>query len=117
MIDKETLLKYKTFRDPYKIEKDYLQDIMLYNIYSFSTNEFVFKGGTAFSKFYYSDRFSEYLNFVMQNVESDRLVYAKTIIDSVIKNIPYPSEYKEEPEMNKYKTIDTTILVQGPTTN
>ncbi len=70
MINKETLLTYKTFKDPYQTEKDYLQDLMLYSIYSFSTNEFVFKGGTAFSKFYYSDRFSEDLDFTMQNVKT-----------------------------------------------
>jgi len=90
---------------------------MFYSIYSSSANEFVFKGGTAFSKFYYSDRFSEDLDFVMQNVKNNKLIYVKTIIDNVIKNIPYHSEYKEEPKMNKYKTIDTTILVQGPRYN
>ncbi len=50
-------------------------------------------------------------------VKNDKLVYAKTIIDSVIRNIPYYSEYKEEPRMNEHKTIDTTILVKGPRYN
>lgn len=119
MIDKKILFKYKTFKIPHQIEKDYLQDLMLYGIYSFSTNEFVFKGGTAFSKFYYSDRFSEDLDFTMQNIKTDRLVYAKSIVDSVIESMLYPSEYKKgkDPEMNEYGTISTTVLVQGPRYN
>jgi len=119
MLDKETFDMYKTFKDPYQTEKDYLQDLMIYSIYSFSTNEFVFKGGTAFSKFYYSDRFSEDLDFTMQNVKSDSLVYARTIIDNVIKDLFYPSEYKEggEPKKNKYGTISATVLIKGPRYN
>ena len=33
MIDKEVLEGYRTFKDPYQVEKDYLQDLILYSIY------------------------------------------------------------------------------------
>ena len=33
MITKDALAEYKTYNDPYQVEKDYLQDLLLYNIY------------------------------------------------------------------------------------
>ena len=51
MITKDALAEYKTYNDPYQVEKDYLQDMLLYNIYANSSNEMVLKGGTAFAKF------------------------------------------------------------------
>ncbi len=47
----------------YQAEKDYLQHALLAAIYSASTGEFVFKGGTALQKAYGLDRFSEDLDF------------------------------------------------------
>ncbi|MEW5955535.1 MAG: nucleotidyl transferase AbiEii/AbiGii toxin family protein [Candidatus Micrarchaeota archaeon] len=47
----------------YQAEKDYLQHAFLAALYSVSTNEFVFKGGTALQKAYGLDRFSEDVDF------------------------------------------------------
>ncbi len=44
------------------IEKDYFQDLLLYQLYK-QTNQLVFKGGTALYKFYQLPRFSEDLDF------------------------------------------------------
>ena len=58
MMTKDALMAYRTYKDNYQVEKDYLQDLLLYHVYANSSNEMVLKGGTAFSKFYSSDRFS-----------------------------------------------------------
>ena len=67
MLTKDEVESYKNFPDPYLAEKDYLQEIMLHDIYTNrkSTRTFAFKGGTALSKFYSSDRFSEDLDFTL----------------------------------------------------
>ena len=46
-------------------EKDYLQDLMLFSIYSIAGKELVFKGGTCLYKIYKLDRFSEDLDFTL----------------------------------------------------
>ena len=38
MITKDALAEYKTYDDPYQVEKDYLQDLLLYNIYANSSS-------------------------------------------------------------------------------
>ena len=47
-------------------EKDYFQSIMLFILYQEYGNELVFKGGTALSKCYGLDRFSEDLDFTLK---------------------------------------------------
>src|SRR3989344_3824087 len=47
------------------IEKDYLQDLILFSIYSFIGKELVFKGGTCLYKLYKLGRFSEDLDFTL----------------------------------------------------
>lgn len=51
-------------------EKLYLQDIILSTVSREAVDELIFKGGTALSKFYQLDRFSEDLDFT-QNGEID----------------------------------------------
>lgn len=51
----------------YQAEKDYLQHAFLSSIYSVSSNEFVFKGGTALQKVYGLNRFSEDLDFTFDS--------------------------------------------------
>jgi predicted nucleotidyltransferase component of viral defense system len=65
MISKERLLeigKNKGLKNKEHIEKDYFQDIFLFNLYK-KTNLFIFKGGTALYKLYNLPRFSEDLDF------------------------------------------------------
>lgn len=111
---KNEFADYKTFKDPYQTEKDYLQDIVLYLLYSGASDEFVFKGGTALSKFYHSDRFSEDLDFTVTRYSQNLFTRVKETIDRVVKSIPYESRYKEEPEINKFGTITSTIIIEGP---
>lgn len=65
MIEKDLLLeigKNKGIRNKEYIEKDYFQDVFLFNLFR-RTNKFVFKGGTALYKLYKLPRFSEDLDF------------------------------------------------------
>jgi len=116
MIDKEILEGYRTFKDPYQIEKDYLQDLILYSVYRESTQEFVLKGGTAFSKFYFSDRFSEDLDFTLQK-NGGELAYVSEAIDKALGELEYEHEFKEKPNENEYHTISAVVLIKGPRYN
>ena len=64
MIDADDLLSYLPhFRRERHLEKDYLQDLLLEEIYSELSTELIFKGGTALQKVYGLGRFSEDLDF------------------------------------------------------
>ncbi len=63
MISEEALMKTQYYEQPYQKEKDYLQEMVLSNIYNELDDSLVFKGGTALSKFYKSPRFSDDLDF------------------------------------------------------
>lgn len=66
MITKEELKKYAVNKNLNlgQAEKDYYQNIVLFCVYKIYANEIVFKGGTALSKCYGLDRFSEDLDFI-----------------------------------------------------
>ena len=64
MMTANDLLRYKPyFMDERQLEKDYLQSLLLYEIYTDFSSELVFKGGTALKFFYGLNRFSEDLDF------------------------------------------------------
>lgn len=113
IITEDELKTSKHFRDPYQTEKDYLQDIFLYYLYSKTANEFVFKGGTALSKFYYSDRFSEDLDFTLRR-KGSALSYLNGLLTSSMADIDYEAEYLIKPEFNKFGTITAEITIKGP---
>jgi predicted nucleotidyltransferase component of viral defense system len=117
MITKDALAEYKTYNDPYQVEKDYLQDLLLYNIYANSSNEMVLKGGTAFAKFYNSDRFSEDLDFTFSEKVEKQEGFAKSIIRNAVERLEYRHSYKEEPHINDFGTVEAVILVEGPKFN
>jgi len=67
MITKEILMdvaRKKGLLNKEYMEKDYFQDLLLFNIYK-QTNLLIFKGGTALYKLYGLQRFSEDLNFTL----------------------------------------------------
>lgn len=63
MLDRNELLEYTGEYTKYQVEKDYLQHIVLAQLYANTTSELVFKGGTALQKAYALNRFSEDLDF------------------------------------------------------
>ena len=92
MITKEILketAKKKGLLNKEYIEKDYFQDILLFNIYK-QTNLLIFKGGTALYKLYGLQRFSEDLDFTLiENLNIEEIIkkYLNNIKDSKIKNV------------------------------
>src|SRR3989344_1235697 len=91
MITKEILnktAKKKGLVNKEYIEKDYFQDLLLFNIYK-KTNQLIFKGGTALYKIYNLPRFSEDLDFSLIN----EIDIEKVITEAV--NIIYGAKVKE----------------------
>ena len=77
MITKELLIdiaKKKGLTNKEYIEKDYFQDLFLFQLYK-KTNLFVFKGGTCLYKIHNLPRFSEDLDFsVLGKTEPEKII-------------------------------------------
>ena len=77
MMPKEILIetaKRKGLVNKEYIEKDYFQDLLLFNIYK-KTNILIFKGGTALYKLYGLQRFSEDLDFsLLKKINADEII-------------------------------------------
>ncbi len=103
MIQKELLLeigKKKGLRNREHIEKDYFQDLFLFNLFK-KTNKFIFKGGTALYKIYGLPRFSEDLDFSLLN--GTDAAEAKGIVLSTVKQI-------KEFEIKSVKKMGDSVL-------
>ena len=74
MLTKSELLEYKIWPSRYQLEKDYLQYIVLLEVFKRSKEGLVFKGGTALQKCYGLDRFSEDLDFTADSVDEIKRV-------------------------------------------
>jgi hypothetical protein len=73
MIDPDDLLKYRPhFITERQLEKDYLQTVLLNEIYLDFSSDLVFKGGTALQKIYGLDRFSDDLDFTYNTATFDK---------------------------------------------
>ena len=91
-------------------EKDYLQDLMLFSIYSHLGKELIFKGGTCLYKIYKLDRFSEDLDFTLNKKIDIREVSNKIISDLSLLNIK--SKIKE---IKEYKNeLNIRFILNGP---
>ena len=105
MIPKEILkniAKKKGLINKEYIEKDYFQDLLLFNIYK-KTNLLIFKGGTALYKLYGLQRFSEDLDFSLLR-DGD----IKKIIEDVVNGID-GAEIKEVKEMKNSLFIKISL--------
>lgn len=91
-------------------EKLYLQDIILHSIYQKTTDELIFKGGTALLKLYNLDRFSEDLDFTL-NKETD---LNKVIKDSKRHLENFGIEIEEEQTEETEETYKTRLGIKGP---
>ena len=88
MITKEVLLeigKKKGLSNREHIEKDYFQDVMLFNIFK-TTNKLIFKGGTALYKLHNLPRFSEDLDFSLLEALS-----FEAITQIIKKSVNFPA--------------------------
>ena len=76
MITKEELKEYSKIRELNlgQAEKDYFQTIILFILYQDFGKELIFKGGTALSKCFGLDRFSEDLDFtISQDIDIKKI--------------------------------------------
>jgi predicted nucleotidyltransferase component of viral defense system len=108
MITRDELQEYAKTKN-YNLgqaEKDYYQEIILFILYSESGKELVFKGGTALSKCYGLDRFSEDLDFTA----STKKDYEKMITEG-LKRFLIPFEYAKKENDN---SINIVYKIQGP---
>jgi len=77
MIKKEQLNSIAVLRrlTPKNAEKEYVQELMLYSLYSLVGKELVFKGGTCLYKIHKLNRFSEDLDFdSAKGLDIDKLI-------------------------------------------
>ena len=93
-------------------EKDYVQELILFELYSSRLGSMlVFRGGTAISKIYGSGRFSEDIDLIL-NVQAD----AREIVEEVDGamrglNLYYPVNYERKSCRNMLKYY---LRVKGP---
>lgn len=82
MISRKELAEYaeKLGFNIYQAEKDYLQHAFLASLYSVSSTEFIFKGGTAMQKAYGLDRFSEDLDFTLNSTADAMQFLEKAVV-------------------------------------
>lgn len=111
MISKEQLTKYAKKKN-YNLgqaEKDYYQEIILFILYKKYGKNLVFKGGTALTKCFGLDRFSEDLDFFATKKEK----FAQTINEGLKE---FYIEY-ETIEKEHENSIDLTYYIKGPLYN
>ena len=111
MITKEELKEYykQTSFNLGQAEKDYMQNIVLFCIYKIYANELIFKGGTALSKCYGLDRFSEDLDF------TSKTYFEVSKLQSKLKHFQIKFELEEKLFLDKTTTI--TLRIYGPLYN
>jgi len=91
-------------------EKDYLQELILFSIYSNAGKELVFKGGTALYKIYKLNRFSEDLDFTLTKKLDIEKVSNKIASDLMLLNIVARIK-----EIKEYRNeINVRLLLKGP---
>lgn len=91
-------------------EKDYLQDLILFSIYSHIGKELIFKGGTCLYKIYKLSRFSEDLDFTIVENFDIKKIASKIIFDLALLNIKGKVK-----EIKEYKNeINVRLLLNGP---
>lgn len=95
---------------PTNTEKDYLQDLILFSIYSDIGKELIFKGGTCLYKIHKLNRFSEDLDFTLtKKIDMEKITH-KVISDLMLLNIR--GRIKEIKEYQKGMNI--RLLLNGP---
>ncbi len=112
------MLSYKELEDVAKlkklslinIEKDYLQDLILFSIYSDIGKELIFKGETALYKIYKLNRFSEDLDFTLTKRFDIKRFSNKIISNLMLLNIKCRIK-----EIKEYRNeINIRLLLNGP---
>lgn len=91
-------------------EKDYLQDLLLFSIYSNVGEELIFKGGTCLYKVYKLNRFSEDLDFTLTKKLDIEKIANKIMTNLMLLNIKGKIK-----EIKNYRNeINIRLLLKGP---
>ncbi len=100
------------FPKPEYAEKDYLQELLLYWLFSGKlATVLVFRGGTAISKLYGSGRFSEDLDFILSEETGEDAV--KAAVNAAIKGIGL--QYAASAVVKAYRNmLKYELKVKGP---
>ncbi len=94
----------------YQAEKDYLQHAFLASLYSVSSSEFVFKGGTALQKAYGLDRFSEDLDFTFSNGKPVVFGFIEKAANGMDEQFETTISKREE----KMDSLSARLKLKGP---
>jgi len=104
----ENIARFKKLSLP-NSEKDYLQDIILFSIYSYAGRDLVFKDGTCLYKVYKLNRFSEDLDFTTKKID------AKKLADKIVKDLALLNIKSKVKELQVYRDeINIRLLINGP---
>ena len=108
MISLEELKEYARLKklNLGQAEKEYFQNIVLFILYDTFGKDLVFKGGTALSRAYGLERFSEDLDFT--SVQS---VHLREVLMSGLKKFYLETEIQEE---IVERSFTCTLRIQGP---
>ncbi len=111
MIEENELLKISIYEQPYQKEKDYIEELFLNGIYA-ATSELVFKGGTALSKFYGSNMFSDDLDFSLLHRDYENKL--PVLLDKIIAEISGEYALKIMRKKNSADMIVYELSIRGP---
>jgi len=112
MLDYEELEKIAKLKSIslVNVEKDYLQDLILFSIYSNVGKKLVFKGGTCLYKVYKLNRFSEDLDFTLTKGVDIKKICDKMISDLMLLDVSGRIE-----EIKEHKNeINIRLILNGP---
>lgn len=113
MISPGDLLEYKIyFMNERHLEKDYLQRLLLYEIYLNFSSDLIFKGGTALKMFYGLNRFSEDLDFTYVKEEERKQTISK--FDSVLNRFDKMYKISKLKRRGTSTSLDYELGIEGP---
>ncbi len=91
-------------------ERDYIQDVLLFGIYSEVGKELVFKGGTCLYKLHKLGRFSEDLDFTL-----NKRIDIEEAVEKVVHRLKYLGVSGNVKEVKRHpKEMNFRLLFRGP---
>lgn len=112
MLNREELIQTPVDFNLYQKEKDYLQHILLSRVFSRTSSELTFKGGTAIQKCFGLNRFSEDLDFTAsKNLSREKL---ERSLEEMEKFYPCSVSKVENNASLNYKLKIEGPLFHGP---
>ena len=113
MISPVDLLIYKPrFMNERQLEKDYLQHLLLYELYLDFSSELVFKGGTALKMLYGLDRFSEDLDFTF--TKEDKRKETIKMFEKTLNRLNASYALVSTKRRGTKTSLDFELRIKGP---